>query len=534
MLIMKFGGTSVGSGERILHVARIVQAQRARNPVVVTSALSGVTDSLLALTDAVAQGGRAICERIVEELRGRHLDAAHHINPRADWGTLDVRLAGLRDVVDDALAHRDDPAATRDALAGFGELLAVPLVAEALRTLGEPALAWEAPIVVTNDHFGEASPLIEPTRAEARCAVERASEGVPGVRGGRPPDAPTQPRGPGGRPPDAPTDAILVTPGFIGRTRDGRPTTLGRGGSDYSATLLAAALGAEACWIYTDVDGVFSADPRVVHDAAVLPRISAAAAGRLAYCGAKVLHPRAVAPAARAGIELRVRNSFRPEHPGTLIEVRADDARKRPQAQAVAGRRGLCAVGVVGAGTAEIHGLFGRLCAAILDAGGEIVEAAHPVAGHDPRAIVDAARAEAIVEQIGRELATERVQGLIEDIVVQRDLALCAVLGANLGHAQLVQAQRALAAERIAPISQSASPDALSFIISQAALERAIIRLHSEVVRPALRGGDADERPERPYLDGDVQDGRSRRRSQAAHGGNPGRGTEVPAQKAAG
>ena len=540
MLIMKFGGTSVATAERILQVAMIVQAQRLRNPVVVTSALSSVTDSLLAVADAAVLGERAACERVVEKLHRRHLDAAGHINPHADWRVLEMRLAGLRVATDDALAHRDGSAATRDALAGFGELLSVVLVAEALRALGEQARAWEAPIIVTDDRFGEASPLIEQTRAEAVRAITSPGTACLPSHGGAARSSVSSvssvpsvvnlsaiplPRGERAARGEDRT-AILVTPGFIGCTRDGRLTTLGRGGSDYSATLLAAALDAEACWIYTDVDGVYSADPHVVPDAAVLPSISAAAAGRLAYCGAKVLHPRAVAPAARAGFELRVRNTFRPEHSGTLIEVRGDGSCSHSKAQAVAGRRGLCAIGVAGAGTAEIRGLFGRLCAAILDAGGEIVEAAHPVAGHDPRAIVDVARAEVIVERLRLEFAAERDQGLIEAIVVQRDLALCAVLGANLRHAQLVQAQRALAAEHIAPISQSASPDALSFIISEAALDRAIIRLHDAVIRPALHGG-ADERADGPYLDGAVSSGRSRRRhSSGARRGNQGRGGE--------
>ncbi len=500
MLIMKFGGTSVATAERILHVARIVQAQRARRPVVVTSALAGVTDRLLALAEAAARGERATCQRIVEELCERHLEAAWGINPGTGSEALSDRLASLRAATEDALAQCDGSAATRDALAGYGELLAVPLVAEALRTLGEPALALEAPIIVTDDHFGEASPLIQPTRIAARRALAQANSTSAAP-------SPRRARGPGG---EDPPSGILVAPGFIGRTRDGRATTLGRGGSDYSATLLADALEAEACWIYTDVDGVFTADPRIVPDAEVLPGISAAAAGRLSFCGAKVLHPRSVAPAARAGIELRVRNTFRPEHPGTLIAVRPDGSRGRPLVQAVAGRRGLCAVGVAGAGTAEIHGLFARLCAAILDARGEIVAVAHPVAGHDPLAVVEAAHAETIVERLRREFAPEREQGLIEAISVQEGLALCVVLGAALRHAQLSQAQRALTAERIAPISQSAGPDALSFIIAEDALDRAIKRLHDEVVRPALHGGN--ERPDRPYLDGAVPLGRSRPR----------------------
>jgi aspartokinase len=221
-----------------------------------------------------------------------------------------------------------------------------------------------------------------------------------------------------------------------------------------------------------------------------------------------VLHPRSIAPAARRGIELRVRNTFRPEQLGTLIEARLEGPRGRQQA--VAGRRGLCAVGVIGGGAAEVPGLFGRLCAAVLAAQGEIVQAAHPVVGHDPRAIVDGARIAAIEECLSREFAGERAQGQIEEIVVQEHLALCTLLGAQLGHAQLVQAQRALAAERITPISQSAGPDALSFIIAEADLNRAIVRLHEELIKPALRSGI--ERPDRPYLDGALPAGRARSR----------------------
>jgi aspartate kinase len=244
----------------------------------------------------------------------------------------------------------------------------------------------------------------------------------------------------------------------------------------------------------------------------VLPRISAAAAGRLSYCGAKVLHPRSIAPVARRGIELRVRNTFRPEQLGTLVEARLEGPRGRPHA--VAGRRGLCAVGAVGDGAAEVPGLFGRLCAAILAAQGEIVQSAHPVVGHDPRAIVDETRIEAIVECLRREFAAERAQGQIEEIVVQKRLALCTLLGVQLGHAQLVHAQRALAAQRIKPISQSACPDALSFIIPEADLNRTIVRLHDEIIKPALRSGA--ERPNRPYLDGAPPAGRAR--TQGRHG----------------
>jgi aspartate kinase len=451
MLVMKFGGTSVGSGERILHVARIVLAHQEQQPVVVTSAMAGVTDALLALACVAALGDAAACEGQLATLVNHHHEAAEVINPEADWAALHQKLETLGAAVEGTLARRDQSPAASDMIVSWGERLAVTLVAGALQALGQPALAWDAPIIATDAH---ALPLAEATRSLAEEAAALAGE------------------------------RVLVAPGYIAQMPDGRITTLGRGGSDYSATLLAAALHADACWIYTDVDGLLSADPRIVQDAQILPAVSPQMAGRLSYSGAKVLHPQSVAPVARQGIPLRVRNTFRPDHPGTLIT--AHPGEQLSAHQAITSRRHLAAIVLTGDGLPEVPHLFGRMCQAMIGLGIEMVLSVHPGTGYDPQIIVSAALADAALEQLTREFAGECAQGQISSITIHEGLALCTLVGEELGSAVLTRVQHTLATEGIAPLVQTACPSALSFVLHEQELERAIRSIHREVIETTL------------------------------------------------
>jgi aspartate kinase len=448
---MKFGGTSVGSGERILHVAGIVLAHRDQQPVVITSAMSGVTDALLALGRVAALGDTDACESQLAALAQRHHEAALAINPEADWSALDDKLERLRATVEQLPAKQHGSTASSDVLVSWGERLAVTLVTGALQTLGQPALAWDAPIIATDEH---ALPLSGATRRLAEEALVEAQE------------------------------QTLVAPGFIARMPDGRITTLGRGGSDYSATLLAAALDADACWIYTDVDGLLSADPRIVEEAQILHAVSPRMAGRLSYSGAKVLHPKSVAPVARQGIPLRVRNTFRPDHLGTLIAEHNGMARA---AQAITGRRHLAAIVFAGDGLPEVPHLFGRMCQAMTGVGIEMVLSVHPGTGYDPQIIVNAAQAEAALEQLTQEFVAERAQGQISSIGIHEGLALCTLIGEELGSVALTRVQQALATEALTPLVQTVGPAALSFVLHERELERAIRSIHREVIEAAPR-----------------------------------------------
>jgi aspartate kinase len=457
MLVMKFGGTSVGSGSAILHVAAVILDHQHRHPFVVTSAMSGVTDTLLRLADSEAAGNVAAAWEQVRALREHHIAAAGAIDPDSSWHRLHRVLEDLEAVVRQAPAREKvgsrASAARRDRIAAFGELLAVTLVAGALEKHGAAAVACLGPLILTDDRFGEAAPQMEGTAEAARQLLALVGPAIP------------------------------VTAGFIGCTRDGQVTTLGRGGSDYSATLLAGAVSAEACWIYTDVDGVFSADPRIVPEARVLPHISAATAGRLSFCGAQVLHPRSVAPAARAGIELRVRNTFRPQHNGTLIAGgRPDTEALLGHPLAVVGRRNLASVGLVGSGLAEIPHVFGRLCRVITEAGAEIIQTTHPVPGHDPEVIVDDAYVGEIESRLAHEFSGEWRASLIHAFTVRGGLAQLCLLGDDLHASTLASTQRSLAEAEVEWLQQTASADAICFIVEEILLDRAIRCLHQDMI----------------------------------------------------
>lgn len=474
MLVMKFGGTSVGSGERILHVASIVLAHREQQPIVVTSAMSGVTDALLALGRAAADGDADACESQLAALVSRHQAAAETINPRADWANLRRQLEGLRAAIGQTWALSNGEVAACDDLVSWGERLAVTLVGGALEALGAPALAWDLPIIATNEH---GLPLAGGTARLGEEALSLAGE------------------------------RLLVAPGFIAQMPNGRVTTLGRGGSDYSATLLAAALHADACWIYTDVDGILSADPRIVETAQILHAVSPQMAGRLSYSGAKVLHPKSVAPVARQGIPLRVRNTFRPDHQGTLIA--APNGTPYSLSHAITGRRGLAAIALAGDGLPEVPHVFGRMCQAMTSVGIELVLSVHPGTGYDPQIIVNAAQAPTALERLKQEFADDTAQGHISSISIHEGLALCTLIGEELGSAALTQTQQALDAEGLTPLVQTAGPSALSFVLYERDLERAIRSIHREVIeapllQQTLAGAvvsyDDNEEPERRWV----------------------------------
>src|SRR5215471_6198564 len=297
---MKFGGTSVGSAERMRVAAAIAAEHRKNRPVaIVVSAMSKVTDLLLDTMRHAEAGDRNGLENDLALLRKRHEEACRELLPMADQGPV---LAKLHDVIDEferiasgmALLGERPPRSVDEAVAA-GEWLSVILVSEYLRSSGTPSAAVNArSVVVTDAVFGNASPLMDPTRVKAQSEV-----------------LPLLERG-----------LLPVITGFNGATADGRPTTLGRGGSDFSASILSAALDASELWIWTDVDGIMSADPRSVTDARVLDSLTYSEAAELAYNGAKVLHPRTLAPLIERQIPVWSKNSFAPEKPGTRIVPR--------------------------------------------------------------------------------------------------------------------------------------------------------------------------------------------------------------------
>jgi aspartate kinase len=297
MIVSKFGGTSVADAAAIRRLASIIAARAEQQPLVVVSALARVTDALLALASTVYTGSRDELAAALEALVRRHEAVAAEL-PGAERAIAAVRgdAESLLASLTPAVGRRLRPAEV-DHLVGHGELWSSRLVAAAVAGAGLRS-TWVdiRPILVTDDRFGRATPYVQVLNARAReCLGPMLEQGL-----------------------------TPVTQGYIGATPDGVPTTLGRGGSDFTAALLGAALGAAKVEIWTDVDGLMTADPRIVPTARTLSAASYEEAAELATFGAKVLHPATAMPLVREGIPIVVLNSKRPELPGTLIEPTAE------------------------------------------------------------------------------------------------------------------------------------------------------------------------------------------------------------------
>ncbi len=341
MIVMKFGGTSVADAASILAVAEIVRGRLPRRPVVVVSAMAGVTDLLVGAIAAAREGERDALEPILADLGRRHRWAVsgsvEDPGRRHDLGLeVDALFEDLRQLLRSVRILGEGTPRSSDTLLAFGEILSSRIVAAALSDRGLPARLVDArEVMITDASFGRAEPIADEVAARGLRLL------APAVAAGE----------------------VPILGGFFGATRDGRTTTLGRGGSDTSAAVFGAALGAAEIEIWTDVDGVMTADPRRVPSAQRRASVSFAEAAELAYYGAKVLHPASIAPAVGCGIPVRVLNTLRPEGEGTVIlrEVAAN----APALASVAARGGVTAFRVASRTLRVDPGFLPRVLAAV-------------------------------------------------------------------------------------------------------------------------------------------------------------------------
>ncbi|GER87040.1 aspartokinase [Dictyobacter vulcani] len=471
--VLKFGGTSVGNGERIRRVASIIadtlHDSAVPFPVVVVSAMSGVTDQLLRIAGHACSGEDVACDKELLALRQKHIEAAAQVTPAGDERTR------LLHFLEDAFSHLIEDvhtlrrvATTGDmvhlrtaAVASWGERLSILLVSAASRMHGIQAEPVSKEVIITShpphdpsQPFGVvegADPLNEETRANAQALI------YPLVQAG----------------------IVPIAAGFIGRTVTGFVTTLGRNGSDYSATTIGAALDCVDISIYTDVDGVLTADPRLVANTRLLPHLSYAEAARLSWFGAKVLHPRTLIPIAWRNIPVRVRNSFHPHIRGTVI---GPVDHTTSGAGAISTRRKLALI------TVESTDLFG----APENAGQVFVLAARagaaPVAicsssGHHLSFLVDEKSVDSVVKLLHHDM-----DATLWRVSVRRGLAACACIGSGFTSDPMSSARAitALASERIPVISQGASEQGITLIVEDRSSERALRCLHRDLIAPVI------------------------------------------------
>jgi aspartokinase/homoserine dehydrogenase 1 len=326
MIVHKFGGTSIGSAECFDKVAVIVADQQAKTSprplAVVVSAMSGVTSQLITGARAAAAGRDAEYRTVKASLLERHLEVVeallHKTPERIDVASLvEDKLHDLERLYRSIAVLGEVTVRGLDTVASFGEKLSVSILAAVLRSHGLRAQAVSAAeLIVTDGHFGTAAPLMAQTRDRLQRRI-----------------GPLVERG-----------VVPVVTGFIGATETGIPTTLGRGGSDYAAAILGAGLDAEEVWIWSDVDGILTADPNIVRHARTLAELSYQEAANLAYFGADVLHPKTIRPVIESGIPLRILNTFNPTHPGTLIVAQPNPARQ--QLPAIISTTGLAMIAI--------------------------------------------------------------------------------------------------------------------------------------------------------------------------------------------
>ena len=460
LLVMKFGGTSVGSADRVRAAASLAVEESRKRPVaVVVSAMSKITDLLLSAMRHAEGGDSAGMNGALRTLRERHEQACRELIPAPRQAPVLAKLVGIIEeferIVNGMAMLGERPPRSVDEGVAVGERLSAILVSEYLIAQGTPAEAvnaWE--VVVTDALFGNASPLMEPTRVKARERVTPLLE-----------------RG-----------VIPIVTGFNGATADGRPTTLGRGGSDFSASILAAALDAAELWIWTDVDGIMSADPRLVHDAEVMDEITYAEAAELAYNGAKVLHPRTLAPLVEKRIPVWSKNSFAPEKPGTKIVPETNHA---AGVRAVASMTNVALVSLEPA-SPELNGVqvMARSLDAIARANVEVLVVSSSSYRQSFCFLVRSAELPAAVRALESALALELAHGYLRPIEVNDSVGLLAAVGAGMEGTPGIAGRIFTAISRvqvnIIAIAQGSSELTIAVVVKRDGLENAVKAVHAE------------------------------------------------------
>ena len=454
--IAKFGGTSVGSAESLCALATIVTASPPLATVV--SALSGVTDRLVAAAK-LAEARDGAWARALGELEGRHDELATVLlegSPLADYRNyLSATFGELSDVLKGVFLTRELSPRVLDFVLGFGERLSAPLVAAWLGKRGLPSVWVDArEIIVTDSSFGAALPRREESERRIRARFEELAA-LPG------------------RP-------HPVVTGFISSTAEGLSTTLGRGGSDYTASILGAALGVDEIEIWTDVDGIMTADPRKVPKAYPLARLSYQETMELAHFGAKVIHPPTILPAMREGIPISIRNTFRPSAPGTLIT--ADAAPGTRALKGIASLGDMALLSLQGGGLVGVTGMAGRLFGALARRKVNVILITQASSEHSICWAVAPGDAQAAKEAAMGEFALEIEAGLVEEPLVERDLAIVAAVGERMKSTPGISGRLFQALGRnginIVAMAQGSSELNISIVIARADEAKALMAIH--------------------------------------------------------
>lgn len=454
--VYKFGGTSVTTPDRIRRVIELVKEEPEDSlRIVVVSAFGGVTDQLIqAIEEALARSGEH--KSILEDLISRHNEAIDELVADSEReqirGVLNFRWRALSELLDGVYLLRECTMRTRDAIIGTGELVSAPIVAAAFREAGMAAVAVDATAIIRTDAtFGEGSVDFEKTYDLARKYFERH-----------------------------PVNSIAIVTGFIASTDRGVLTTLGRSGSDYTATILAGALHADRVVIWTDVDGVLSADPRLVPDAFSLPRLSYREAAELAYFGAKVLHPRTMLPLQEREIPLLIKNTLNPKGHGTTITVETGPA--EGYVKAITTIRGVAVVILEGKGMIGVPGISARAFGALAAKHINVLMISQASSEQSICIVVREAEAEEAVEVLKASFQFEIARGDVSNVSAQSDCAVVSAVGDYIfqrpGLAGRMFSTLGRGGINVLAIAQGASETNISAVVRDSDVRQAVRALH--------------------------------------------------------
>ncbi|MDD2922749.1 MAG: aspartate kinase [Anaerolineales bacterium] len=469
-LVMKFGGTSVGSADALVKAAQIVKDARAEysRVVVITSAMSGVTNLLLDSASRAANGSVESLPAAESTLREKHFSAADSLIKdeslrESTKREIDSLIRALVDLCKAIAVLGEASPRAMDAVASLGERMSVRLLEAVIASAVIKSKAIESTaFIITNAHYQNAHPDFKITTEKTRAVLNPLlDEGI-----------------------------VVVTTGFIGATPEGGITTLGRGGSDYSAAIIGSVLPANDVWIWTDVDGVMTTDPRIVPSARTLPEITYSEIAELAYYGAKVLHPKTIRPVVDAGIGLRICNTFNPSHPGTRLIANTpfdSKARNGPQiVKAVTAIRSQRLITIEGRGMLGVPGVAARAFGAVASTKTSVPLITQASSEQSICFAVPSEAAEQVINALQNVFADEIKDEDIDRVWMTEDVSIITVVGVGMRHTPgvsgLVFTQLGDSDINIFAIAQGSSEVSISMVVDAADTESAVKALHGLIV----------------------------------------------------
>ena len=455
---MKFGGTSVGDIQRLQEVAGIIHSYLPQRPVVVASAMAGVTNTLLETAQLAVQRDTERVKKNIDVLKEKHLDVAntllkHAVRHKELIHRHSVLIDELLNLYRGVSLLKELSVRSLDAIASFGEILSCLQLAAILSDHDMTAEFVDARTLIrTDNHFGEATVDFSITNENIKKVL------LPMVE----------------------KKIVPVVTGFIGSTEDGLTTTLGRSGSDFTGSIVGAALDSEEIWIWTDVDGVMTADPRYVKGAKVLPEISYREAAEMSYFGAKVIHPKTMMPAIEKNIPIRIKNTFNPSHPGTLIS-RSSRATER-FVKNITSIDNLSLVSIEGNGMVGVPGISARIFSALARVKVNVMMISQASSEHNVCVVIPQKDCGRGLAELRSEFEVDIAKKIVDDIKLQENVSIVAVVGEGMkgmrGIAGKTFTAVANASVNIVAIAQGSSELNISLVVEQAEVHKTVQAIH--------------------------------------------------------